>query len=136
MKKQPTQLLFSFDPPASDASPPAAPAAAVSVASYQPSSEALAALSRLETRLTDPETGKPSALGQEALYAIRQALVEGRNGWLLKAEDMLEALAVRNDSTQGDDIPAGRQPAEGADFQQAIEDVLDALQERVVGKRR
>jgi len=130
------QPLLPFDDPLAEmpAEPP--PLSHAEGVRYQPSEEALTALERLQAWLTDPLTGKASPLGQEALDALDKALVEGRNGWLLKAEDTLEALAVRNGRHQGDDIPAGQQLGEGPDFQQTIEDVLDALQERVVGRWR
>ena len=60
---------------------------------------------------------------------------EGRTSWLVKAEDMLEILGRRNGQAQGDDIPMGQQLA-GRDFQETIEDVLDALYQQVVGRGR
>ncbi len=137
-RKDASQQILPFDdlpartPPAAE--PPPAPA--VDIRSYQPSSEALAALSRLEAWLADPRTGRITPLGQETLHALRQALVEGRNGWLHAAEDGLEVLAVRNGRPQGDDIPTGQLPGEGADFKQTIEDLLDALHERIVARER
>jgi hypothetical protein len=130
------QPLLPFDDPPADARPAAAPNTSVDVRIYQPSSEAMAALGQLEAWLTDPRTGRiSSTLGQECLYALRQALVEGRNGWLLQAEDTLQALAVRNGRDQGDDIPLGPRLA-GLDFHETIEELLDALHERAVGWER
>jgi len=135
-RKDDSQPLLPFDDTPAEAPSESLPQSHAETVRCPPSEEALAGLERLEAWLTDPRTGKASPLGQEALDALDKALVEGRNGWLLKAEDMLEALALRNGQHQGDDIPAGQQPGEGPDFQQAIEDLFDALHERVVGRRR
>jgi len=121
------QPLLPFDDP-----PAESHAASIR---YQPSQEAINAIERLKAWLTDPRTGKMTPLGEETLYALEKALVEGRNGWLLKAEDMLEVLAIRNGQAQGDDIPGSHPPGD-RDFQQTIEDLRDCLHERVVGKGR
>jgi len=76
----------------------------------------LEAIAMLETWLTDPRTGKMTAEGKDALTAVRNVLVEGKNGWWHIAEDRLETLLVRNGSTHGDDISAGV-TIEGGDFQ-------------------
>jgi len=101
----------------------------------QPSEKALAAIARLETWLTDPRTGKMTPVGEEALAAARKTLVEGKNGYWHVAEYRLETLALRNGRTHGDDIPVGVKK-EGEDFQQAIEDLLDCLHERLVNRVR
>jgi hypothetical protein len=84
--------------------------------------------------LCDPATGKAvTELGQEALLVVRKALEEGKNGYVQRAEDLLEALARQNGRTSGDDIAPG--PAvESGDFQVTVEELLDALAERVTAK--
>jgi hypothetical protein len=120
---KPTQQLFDFDRPDAPQPPPA-----------QPGEEVLAALDRLAGWLTDPLTNKPvSDLGGEALSAVRKALVERKNGYVHRAEDLLEALLLRNGKTGGDDIAAGQ---EGDDFHHVVDKLLDALAERVTTRRR
>jgi hypothetical protein len=69
----------------------------------------MSAIHQLEEWLTDPRTGKAvTELGEDALLAIRKALVDGKNGDIQKAEDLLEALALRNGRNSGDDIAPGR----------------------------
>jgi hypothetical protein len=125
--RKPTQQLFDFDAPRPLELAPAAP-----TARYQPGEETMSAIHQLEEWLTDPRTGKAvTELGEEALLTIRKALVEGKNGYVQRAEDLLEALALRNGRTSGDDIAPGPVPAEG-DFQVTVEELLDALAERIL----
>jgi hypothetical protein len=117
-----TQRLFDFDNP----SPP--PTAA------RVSEDTIAALKQFAAWLTDPRTGRPfTDLGEEALSAVGKALAEGKNGYVHRAEDLLEALALRNGRTSGDDIAPG--PAvEDGDFQATLEELLNALAERVTAR--
>jgi len=67
-----SQKLLPFDAPPADA-PPAPPSASHAAAfRYQPSQEALDALSRLQAWLTDPNTGRMTPLGQDALHALQR----------------------------------------------------------------
>jgi hypothetical protein len=117
-----TQRTFDFDAPAAVESTPAAPAASSDL-----SEETMPAIDRLADWLTDPRTAKPvTELGEETLLAVRKALVEGKNGYVQSAEDLLGALVSRNGPTSGDDVAPGP-VAEGDDFQATIEDLLDAL---------
>jgi hypothetical protein len=124
-----TQQLFDFDTPRPVESTPAPPATR-----HQPDEETMSAIRQLEEWLTDPRTGKAvTDLGEEAMFAVRMALVEGKNGYVHRAEDLLEALALRNGRSSGDDIALG--PAlEDGDFQATVEELLDALAERVNAK--
>ncbi len=101
---------------------------------YAPSAEARAAFERLEDWLLGPYTDRPrTELAEEALRSVARALIEGKNAWHHAAEDHLEALALRNGKTAGEDIPPG--PAsEGEDFQHTIEELLDHLHERFLSK--
>jgi hypothetical protein len=119
-----TQQLFDFDAPPAGESPPAAPAPC-----HRPGEETMSAVHQLEAWLTDPRTGKAvTELGEEALFAVRNALVEGKNGCVHPTEDLLEALALRN-GRSGSDIAAG--PAiEGPDFHETVEALLDHLRGR------
>jgi len=129
----PQPFLPFYDLPADSPSAPVSHTAAVS---YKPSEEALAAIDRLRAWLTDPRTGRPRTdLAKETLHALNKALVEGHKGWLLAAEGTLEALALRNGRDRGDDIPTSQQ-LKGPDCHRTIEDLLDALHERVVGRGR
>ena len=134
MPDKPTQKTVDFD-----ATPPARPAPAPVVQPrYASDDEPTAAeiVARLEAWPTDPTTGKPTtSLAEEALYAVGKALVEGKNGYVQKAEDLLEALALRNGRTSGEDIAPGPMREDG-DLQQTIEDVIRAMDERVAGRGR
>src|SRR4051794_10207627 len=129
MAAKPVQKLLPFGEPAAE-SHREGHAEAVR---YEPSEEAMQAIEHLRSWLTDPRTGRMTEAGGETMRAVEKALVEGRNAWWHAAEDGLEMLRVRNGKTDGDDIPKG---LKGEDFQQAVEDVLDALQDRWVGRER
>jgi hypothetical protein len=128
--RKPVQQLFDFDRAALVESPSAPPAQG------QPKEATMSAIDRLADWLTDPRTRKPTTeLAEEALYAARKALVERKNGYVQKAEDLLEALSLRNGKTSGDDIVPGPSPA-GEDFQALVEELLDALAERLNARGR
>jgi hypothetical protein len=127
---KPTQQLLPF-PDESRPQPRTRPLA--SSAPYQPSEEALAAINRLEDWLLEPRTRKSTPLAEEVLFAVRKALLEGKNGYWHRAEDLLEALVLRNGRTQGEDIPPGPVP-EGEDFLATVQELLGCLHERLSGK--
>jgi hypothetical protein len=96
--------------------------------------EPMTALDQFEDWLTDPRTGKPvTELADEALHAVRKTLADGKNCHAQKAEDMLEALALRNGWTSSEDIPP---VPDGPDLQQTIDDLLDLLTERVTARKQ
>lgn len=122
MPDKPVQQLFDFD---------AAAGPRAEAVRYKPSRVAVDALGRLESWLKDPRTGRMSSVAEEAVEAVRRALLEGKNGWWHKAEDELEALRLRNGPVRGDDVPAGVTGDGGPDFHEAVEDLLDCLRERL-----
>lgn len=77
-----------------------------------------------------------SELGYEALYAVRKTLVQGRNAYTQKAEDLLEMLKLRNGKMEGDDLASGMGRENGADFHYDVEAVLDALALRLNARSR
>jgi hypothetical protein len=99
--------------------------------SREPTPEALAAITKLDDWLTDLHTGRVTEFAEEAIDAVRKAIEEGRNGYVHKAEDLLETLGLWNEKAHGDDIPSGLTAAERLDFQVMIEELLDLLDERV-----
>ena len=125
-----TQQLFACDaPPAAQSplSPVVLPRHIVS------DEEPRTALDQLEDWLIDPRTGKlVTKLAEEAVHAVRKTLVEGKNAYVQTAEDWLEAVALRNSRTSGEDIPPVPVP-DGPDFQQTIDDLLT---ERVTARWR
>lgn len=124
------QKLLPFDEVTVEATSPPLPAI-----TYEPSVEAREAYERLEVWLLD-ERGTPRTdLALETLRAVGKALLDGHRGWVLAAEDGLEALQLRNGRTEGDDIPPGPVP-EGRDFQQALGDCLDELHEIMMAAGR
>ena len=120
MAKRFTKLLL-FDPPPKDrpADPPR----------HQPSEEALAAFGELESWLTGPRGRATTELAEDALAAVRKALVEGKHGYRHKAEDGLEALPWRNGVAAGDGVPTGHRAGAGESFHQAAEEVLRLLRQ-------
>lgn len=121
MPDKPTQKLLPFDQP---------PATHAEGVRFQPSEDALEAFGQLKTWLCGPR-GPVTEVAGETLRAVEKALIEGKNGWFHTAEDGLEAMKLRNGRTEGDDIPPGPIP-EGRDFQQTVEDCLDAMHERML----
>ena len=93
---------------------------------YEPCAEAIEAVKRLEGWLLSPKNGKPvSQLAEETLRGVRCALLEGKNGYLMLAEERLEALQ---------ECPEMVGVTDEKIFRQDVEDVLDCMEERVVGK--
>jgi hypothetical protein len=127
---KPTQQLLPFpDGPGTGPGhePPPPPAG------YRPTPEARDAVARLEAWLTDPFSRRLTPAGEEALGAVKKALLEGKNSYWHRAESLLQALALRNEGTRGDDVPPGP-PPEGPDFLRTVEDLLDCLDERFAGR--
>jgi hypothetical protein len=103
---------------------------------WQPSSEALDALDRLENWLTDPRTHRMTAFAEEAIDAVRKAVAEGKNSYMLKAESTLETLAFWNERAHSEEIPRGLTATEREDFDDTVQELLDCLQERFAGRKR
>jgi hypothetical protein len=94
----------------------------------------MSARGQLECWRTDPRTGKAvTELGEEALFTVRKALLEGKNSSVQRAEDLLEALTLRNGRKGGDDVAAGPVPGEG-NVHATVEELLDVLADRVAAK--
>jgi hypothetical protein len=121
MAKPFTQQLFSFDDPPKESSSSLVP--------YQPSQEARAAFHDLEFWLSDARGRPMTEMAEETLIAVRKAILEGKHGFLHKAEDLLLALQLRNGLSTGDDIPNGKTPTEGDSIHKTVEAVLDELGE-------
>lgn len=94
------------------------------------SQETLEAFEQLEGWLRGPDGKTVTTTAETTLTVVRLALVAGKNGYVQRAEDLLELLQRNNGRTQGEDIASGEVP-EGWDFHQTIETLLDALAERV-----
>ena len=127
-----TQRFLNFDDPTAPVPftpPPPLPPVKVSW-------HARLRLERLAEWLTDPRTGRPfTELGAEVLKSLRKVLLEGKNGYVQHAEDLLELLSRRNGKTTGEDIPPVPVPVSD-DFRRAVEEVLDVLAERVTARGR
>jgi len=68
------------------------------------------------------------------MAVIEKALLEGKNSYAHKAEDLLEILALRNGSMWGDDI--AREAKVRENFHETLDEVLDALHERFLKRER
>ncbi len=77
---------------------------------------------------------RATELAEEALFAVRKALVEGRAGYHHQAEDLLEALKILNGPSDGPDISCGPRAAGDDDFHAAVEAALDALHGRFLAR--
>jgi hypothetical protein len=132
MTKKPVQLLLPFEEVTPEEISPAVPERAVGPG--QADEEVLFAFEQLQRWLVHPRTGKPiTETGGEALRAVENALVYGRNSYFHAAEDMLNVLALRNGRIGGDDIQPGI-AAGRPDFQEIVEELRGLLDDHFAAK--